>query len=232
MSKPSPLATLVLVVGLSWLWSDLAAAEAEIYRWTDEGGRLSFTDRPSAVPAQARATLTRLASRATDPVQRIESRATRLALQRTSSGHGVEVPFRRDGGLMRVDVRLNQQLVAPFYIDTAASGVSIPTSVARALGLEREAQKETTTAITAGGRTELGVIELESVELGGARLERVAGTVNPQLDIGLLGSSFLNQFNYFVDSKGGVILFESLPATERPGDAAEEATPPSSTRPR
>ena len=47
--------------------------------------------------------------------------------------------------------------------------------------------------------------------MGGARVENLQATVNPSMDIGLLGGEFVNNFIYRVDAARGVI---TLSATE------------------
>jgi clan AA aspartic protease (TIGR02281 family) len=140
----------------------------------------------------------------------------RTALQRRRVGRLVEVPYERVGQLIRVEVRVNERLTAPFYLDTASTFVSITPQVAVALGIAEEASKTSIGADTPGGRSQLGFVGLDSLEIGGARLDNIEGTVNPNLDVGLLGGSFLNRFNYFIDTEGGVILLEPLAPPEPP----------------
>ncbi len=104
---------------------------------------------------------------------------------------------------MKVQVRLNDRLVAPFYIDTGASDVSIPRAVARRLGLDIETR--TTTVTTAAGTVRVPVVTLDSVEFGGARGEGLEATINPYLDVGLLGASFFEGLIYTVDPAAGTI---------------------------
>ncbi len=185
-------------------------ADAEIYHWTDESGVSRYTNEVASVPAEARGRLDRF-----DPqhrgIQRAAATSLRSTLQRQRPGRLVEVPFERDGELLRVEVRINDALVVPFHLDTATAGISIPESVASAVIAERAATLErTSTGPRVGQRGPDGVVDLDSFDLGGARVRNIEGTVDPDLGVGRLGSSFLNQFNYFVDTAGGVILFERV----------------------
>ncbi|MGH0037667.1 MAG: aspartyl protease family protein [Myxococcota bacterium] len=193
-----------------------APSSAEIYRWTDESGATRFTNQKPASDVAARHRVDRIGRQtraAAVSVQKTVIPSLRAALRRRSSGRLVEVPYERVGQLIRVDVRVNESLTAPFYLDTASTFVSITPTVAQALGIDGKATETSLGADTPGGPSELGFVGLDSLEIGGARLENIEGTVNPNLDVGLIGGSFLNRFNYFIDTEGGVILFEPL---ERP----------------
>jgi clan AA aspartic protease (TIGR02281 family) len=106
---------------------------------------------------------------------------------------------------MVVEAVLNDQLQAPFLIDTGASGVSIPDSVARRLGLRIDADTPRQLVQTAGGVVAEPAIQLDSIQVGLARVERVAALVNSSMEIGLLGGAFFNNFVYEVDAAASVI---------------------------
>jgi clan AA aspartic protease (TIGR02281 family) len=200
-------------------------AGAEIYRWTDASGIVRFTNtKPDSEVAERHRVerVERSGASSAVSVQKTVAPSLRTALQRRRSGRLVEVPYERVGQLIRVNVRVNESLTAPFYLDTASTFVSITPDVAAALGVAREASQTSIDADTPGGRAKMGFVGLDSLEIGGARLENIESTVNPNLDVGLLGGSFLNRFNYFIDTEGGVILFEPL---TRPGALAAEELP-------
>jgi clan AA aspartic protease (TIGR02281 family) len=200
---------LVLAFGLCLALAAPASA-ANVYRWTDDQGRLRFTDSPESIPA---AQLHRTAPVERDPeseltVQRYrQTPGSRLVAGRRGA---FVVPFERDGRLMRVQVKLNDRLEAPFIIDTAASfGVTLPPEVAKSLGMAARGER-TVRAITANGPTDLELIALSSVTLGSSRVTDVGGIINPNLEVGLLGAEFLNQFDYSVRNDEGVIILEPL----------------------
>ena len=191
-----------------------SAATAEIYRWTDADGRVHFTQRLERIPAEQRAAAKRSgaaeaapqSSRADVPAAREPAAQTRRRARH--GGRAIEIPFERMGSVMRVDVRLNDRVVAPFLIDTGASGVSLPARVADELGIVVRSDTPTLKMRTANGLVARPVVTLEAVELGGARVEGLRATVNPTMDIGLLGGTFFNNFVYQVDAAAGVIRLE------------------------
>jgi aspartyl protease family protein len=85
--------------------------------------------------------------------------------------------------------QINRQPVV-FLLDTGASDVSIPQSVADRLGLERgaEIRYQTANGIITGYAT-----TLESISVGTITLHNIRGSINPHMDGDeiLLGMSFL-----------------------------------------
>ena len=176
-------------------------ARGEIYRYTDESGRIHFTQSLDQVPprflesARGNAVAERETSRPPPPA----------APAARSRGRTLRIPFERQGNLMKVDARVNGRLEVPFLIDTGASGVSLPKRVADRLGIVVTAATRRVFVSTANGLIQVPVVRLASVELGGARVENLEATVNPTLPIGLLGGSFFNNFVYGVDAAASVI---------------------------
>lgn len=183
-----------------------APASAEIYRWTDARGQLHFTERLDRVPPEQREAARRGAAREEDDrLQTYAAPARPPAAQAASRGAPVEIPFRKAGTLMLVDAVVNDALSVLFLVDTGASGVSIPGSAAGRLGLRVDASTPRAAVRTAAGLVELPLVDLDSVQLGAVRVEGLAATVNPSLEVGLLGGTFFNNFRYGVDAAAGVI---------------------------
>jgi aspartyl protease family protein len=184
-----------------------ADAAAEIYRWTDAEGRLHFTQRLDQVPPQYRERARQDAQeQPPSKFQTYSSPSRTLAAPAGHHGEQIRIPFVRDGSLMRVDVQLNDQLSAPFLIDTGASGVDLPSHVAEQLGIRIRPDTPHINVITAAGVVARPVVTLQSVQLGRARVEGLEATVNPSMQIGLLGGTFFNNFVYQVDAAAGEIL--------------------------
>ena len=106
---------------------------------------------------------------------------------------------------MRVEAVVNDQLRVPFLIDTGASGVAIPSRYAGRLGIRARGDMPYVETHTANGVVSLPLVPLQSVQLGGARVENLSATLNPSLEFGLLGGNFLNNFVYSVDTARNVI---------------------------
>jgi len=186
-----------------------APARAEIYQWTDAEGRVHYTQHLDRVPPAQREAAMQSSRPQGQPgaLQTYSSpaaqappgaRAARLARE-------LRIPFEREGTLMRVNVRLNDSLMAPFYIDTGASGIALPPHFADRLGIRIGRDTRQVPVHTANGVVALPIVVLESVELGGARVENLEATLNPSMEVGLLGGSFFNNFVYRVDAAESVI---------------------------
>jgi clan AA aspartic protease (TIGR02281 family) len=203
------------VLALVLVWS--VSADAEIFRWTDAEGRVHFTQRLDRVPPEHRRDALRrnnvarpsgfstYSGTSPDPDGSDGGRTPRARRRR---GGELEIPFHRDGSLMRVTVRLNDALSAPFYIDTGASGISLPSHLAERLGIYIGPDTPQVLVATANGVVARPVVVLEAVELGAARVEGLRATVNPSMQVGLLGGSFFNNFVYRVDAAEGIITLQ------------------------
>jgi aspartyl protease family protein len=77
-----------------------------------------------------------------------------------------------------------------FVVDTGATYVSLPGSLANELSLPRQGKSF---ALTANGRVAVDLTQLEEVSLGGLSMSNVPAMIVPELDsqIVLLGMSFL-----------------------------------------
>ena len=80
-----------------------------------------------------------------------------------------------------------------FMVDTGATAVSVPASLAQQLGLRRGAPL---TTITANGAITTYATILNSVQLGDIVLRDISASINPKSDEVLLGMSFLKQLEF------------------------------------
>lgn len=85
----------------------------------------------------------------------------------------------------------NQEVI--FLLDTGASGISIPASVAQRLRLERGRPFP---VVTANGTVEVYSTELDSIRIGPFARTKVQAHINPSMqgDVALLGMSFLRHY--------------------------------------
>lgn len=211
---------------LGWLYLALLlaplAAAAEIYQWTDEQGRIHFTQDLSQVPARHRsqAELRALAPPEAGRFQTYSQpaapapQATPMRGAAGAPGRQIRVPVARAGTGMVVNVLLDGSLTAPFLVDTGATDVLIPAKLAKRLGIQPGPETRSKNYRTANGVVTQATVMLRSVDLGGAVVENVPASISPSLEIGLLGLSFFNHFTYHIDAAAGVL-------TLVPNDLAE-----------
>jgi clan AA aspartic protease (TIGR02281 family) len=199
------------------------AAGAEIYQWTDEEGRIHFTQHLGQVPARHRsqAELRALAPKEAERLQTYSSPPAALAPgagarpgAEAAPARTIRVPVARAGTGMVVKVLIDGTVTAPFLVDTGATDVLIPAKLAKQLGLEPGPETRSKTYRTANGEVTQATVMLSSVDLGGAVVENVPASISTSLGIGLLGLSFFNHFTYHIDAAAGVL-------TLIPNDLAE-----------
>jgi aspartyl protease family protein len=200
---------------LAWLAClPAAGALAEIYRWTDAEGRVHFTQDLSQVPPEQRATAAGAARASGEGrVQTFERAPPAAALApgggaataSNPAGTGYRVRVQRAGPSMLVEALVNGRHRVLFLIDTGATDVLIPRSVARRIGLEVGSETRTKRYATANGMVEHPVVMLDSVDLGGAVARDVPASIGPELEFGLLGLSYFNRFDTHVDAAAGIV---------------------------
>ena len=192
-------------------------SRGEIYTWTDASGHSHYTQDLQGVPAEHRAAARERASASptpskvqtfsTSPAAPAPGAVRRAALRKSagSAGRTHRIPVDRAGTGMMVLVRINGRTVAPFIVDTGASYVLIPQSVADDAGILVGPDARTMQFTTANGVVEQPLVTLDSVELGTAQAADVPASISPSMPIGLLGLSFLNRFTYPVDAAAGML---------------------------
>ncbi len=90
-----------------------------------------------------------------------------------------------------VNGKINGNAVT-FLLDTGATNVAVPKSIANRLGL---ASMETGYADTANGRVRVGFTRIKTLEIGAIQLNNVSASINSNMsdDVVLLGMSALKQ---------------------------------------
>lgn len=117
-----------------------------------------------------------------------------------------EIDLRRNwSGHYTVDGFLNDHPVT-FIIDTGASNVSVPVSIARKAEL---GDGRKTVAQTANGNVGVEIVKVDKVTAGGISARGVKASVNPGLEGNqvLLGMSFLSDVD-LIHSEEGMKLME------------------------
>ncbi len=233
----SILAALSLSVALGvGVWAP--PTTAEIFKWKDGQGRLHFAQDLNQVPAryreQARGAAfeegTGSVIQRYDPVPAASAPRKSPSYSEgpasdTRAGKVYRVRVQKTGSTMRVNVRINDSVLVPFFVDTGASDVVLPERFAQELGLDTDGAR---TAIygTANGMIQQALVTLDSVELGGARVEKVPASISKTMSTGLLGLSFFNHFRYRFDPVSGIITLEPNGLVEagkiRGGRSAEQ----------
>ncbi len=124
--------------------------------------------------------------------------AAMIVLEQDRNGHYV------------VDGQINRQPVS-FLVDTGATDVAIPESMARALGLDFGPQVQ---VMTAAGPSKAWMTRLNEVSIGGIRRRDVRATIaSGEFNEVLLGMSFLRHYN-MRQQDGKLVISEGLDAEQ------------------
>ena len=199
MPRVAMLAVTVALVGASVL-----PATAQFYRWVDEQGNLHYADTLHNIPERFRSRAESLSIR-TSPAP-AQSAAPGVPAPGGAAG-GAQVRF-TPGQRILVDVRLNGRSGARLLLDTGADRTLINPQALSAAGvqLSRVAARGRMHGVT--GSDEVAYVLLDSLEIGQARVERLAVAayeMGSRETDGLLGRDFLDQFNVSIDSSRGVV---------------------------
>jgi len=96
------------------------------------------------------------------------------------------------GGHFMAEGQINGGAIR-FLVDTGASAVAIPASEANRLRIDYRKGRRGTTQ-TAGGPTEMYLVRLDSIRVGGIELQNIEAIVIERgLEVSLLGNTFLNR---------------------------------------
>ena len=188
MTNPVALAiTSTLLLGIA------APVRAEMYSWEDERGTLHFSEDSARAPARERVLRAGAAG----------SQLNRMA--QSLSPASVRVAYQDDANLIRVMVRINDEITAPFYVDTGSTELVVPKALADRLARTMDLPQARGKLGTAIGEVDVALVQLASVRLGDAEVADVWAAVAPELEVGLLGGAFLNQFQYSIDPETQII---------------------------
>jgi aspartyl protease family protein len=110
------------------------------------------------------------------------------------TGH---VPIkRRSNGVVIIDAHFNNRQSFEMLLDSGASVTVITRPMAKALGITSEQIVDYARFSTANGYTELPIVYLQSVEVGGLSMRQVPVAVaGPDMEMGLLGQDFLESYD-------------------------------------
>lgn len=135
---------------------------------------------------------------------------TEFGVPQPLAGVGHDIPLSGDRKHLIVEGTLNGTVSGPMLIDTGASYCVLTRGTARKLGLGVRSRRSIAVA-TANGQIDAPFVELEAVQLQGARLDGVNAVVMDAVEpplIGIIGLNFLTQFRFSVDLAGGWLRLE------------------------
>ena len=187
-------------------------AVAEIYRYTDAKGNSHYVDGFESVPHEYRAHAVPLGLQnaapgaATAAPVPAAGAAARAGAPGTGPKGGTTIRY-TPGRPIMVDVKVNGNTSATLLLDTGADKTMINPRVLTAAGVSLARPIGTTKVIGVAGSDHVNFVQIDSLEIGEARLGRmqVASYDVSGAGDGLLGRDFLDHFTINIDSTNGVV---------------------------
>jgi predicted aspartyl protease len=135
---------------------------------------------------------------------------TPAATAAPSSGT-IEVPLRRQGGVLHVPVGINNAITLDFVVDSGATDVSIPADVVMTLTrtgtlTAGDFLGSATYRLADGSTVPSQTFRIRSLKVGNTTLENVTGSVASVKGSLLLGQSFLGRFRSWSIDNGRQML--------------------------
>ncbi len=184
-----------------WLLGALlfpSGAWAQIYRWVDERGGVHYSEGIDSVPERYRTQAVPLSYR--------NLPATSEPKPPDRPSGVTQIPF-TPGSPILVSAKINGAGPITLLLDTGADKTLIAPLALWRLGIStRNAPRGEIAGIT--GKTVADVIQVDSVEIGEARVGQliiIAYDTEFKNADGLLGRDFLDQFKVTIDSKAGIV---------------------------
>jgi clan AA aspartic protease (TIGR02281 family) len=179
------------------------ASAGEMYRWSDDQGRIHLTDTPPQSKS-ARQELKVYKPSEVSPPQIGDSGTP------TAEAGSAKLTPTKPGGVVVVDAVLNRHLTVPLMLDTGADFTVLTKQVAQELRLRALDRLPKLQFRTAGGVVNFPLATVQSLRVGSAEARdvTVAIDIDGHMPVGLLGMSFLRHFKMTVDHQRGQVKFE------------------------
>jgi len=217
---------LASVLFIGFVLAPAAVSLAALHRCIDQAGQSIFTDRtvqmthciqlseenpstsfpaPSSIPA---------AIDVTDPPS--AAHMPSLETSPTALDQGISIPIRRIGHLYVVPVELNSSRTAQLILDTGASHTILSQEIVRDLALLPSDYRPGLVSLkTASGSVDAQVVRIDSMKIATAEVRNSSAAVHTVPDFpagvdGLLGLSFLHQFEITLDSNKGELRLKRI----------------------
>lgn len=222
----------ILSLAFLILFASSYALHADLYRWQDENGNWHVANDLEKIPEQYKEQAKEKALRETKeerpPSQPMAEEA--LTFPKTLQVSGVRtetesqaktysIEYLETDNRLELEVTFNGNHTFDFMLDTGASYVVLSKEAAEQMGYDPEEILPRLYVSTANGVITSRLVRLASVKVGDAEVHDVTALVQEEDNLGvkgLLGLSFLNEFDWSNDTMNGVLTLREF--TNRPGD--------------
>ena len=192
-------------------------SSAGLFRCVDQDGQSIFTDRPvQMTDCQPLVVETIVSTSGPQPSPiplapaivepTLTSHVAPLDVPVLSSDPSIAVPVKKIGQLYVVPVELNGARIANLILDTGASHTILSQELVRDLALMPSDFRPGMVMLkTAGGSVDAQIVRIDSMKIAAAEVRNTSAAVHTVPDFpagidGLLGLSFLHQFEFTLDT--------------------------------
>jgi clan AA aspartic protease (TIGR02281 family) len=191
----------------------LAPVHAKIYKWTDRDGKVHFTDNMAAVPPEYREQVEEKTSTVplSERLPGTSGGAPFAAGQLDTAKHHI-VPLQRVGDALLVEAILGSSLKSPLIVDTGATFTVIPMAAAKQLSLDLD-NAAVIPLRSVSGTFLAPLTKVKLMRVGDATVrdvEVVVYDIAPGGGVGLLGMSFLGDFQVTINAEKKAMILTDL----------------------
>ena len=123
------------------------------------------------------------------------------------------VKLEKEGNSYYAEVKINKRNKARLLLDTGATNVQISAWMARKLGLSLSRAEKVTVSLADGSTHTARIVTLKELRVGKAKAKNVKALVIEGASIpergGLLGMSFLNRYNFQIDTGKHLLILRA-----------------------
>jgi predicted aspartyl protease len=178
-------------------------ASAQTYRWTDDQGRVNYSQGVDSIPERFRPSAQFLSSPPSAPAPAMTTRGARPTPLAAGSAQIRFTP----GQPILVSARINETGSVRLLLDTGASVTTISPRVLAQLGVSsRDALRGSIRGVT--GTADALFVLVSSIDVNGAKagpIRVVAHDVELGQGEGLLGRDYLDRFIVNIDNQLGIV---------------------------
>ncbi len=207
-----PAVTLFLILSIA------SSSHAEMYQWKDGKGVTHFTNDIESIPREFRdqaRLIWKSKPREQQPTAKTNEEEKIINTDKTpksADDKKIIIPLRQSGSSLIVSAKLNGSKSALFVVDTGATITTISTKMAEKLNVNLTANSPVLSVQTANGIIDAPLVKLKSLKIGAAEQKDVMVIVFDAVPgyTGLLGLTFLNEYNYSVNPNDRLLILSSL----------------------
>lgn len=151
-------------------------------------------------------------------VKKAEAQERAREIEEIKEHEPKQVSMDKTSGHVIVEALLNNKVKASLILDTGSSFIVLSSNIAKQLEIDvnDKATKDVQLVLADGRKVEAKYVILDSVRVQESEIEKIGVAILPEKESdavskdGLLGMSFLKNFNFKIDQKNSKLILEKL----------------------